>query len=294
MFVNAIDKVNKFTRPIHTISREYGSTEVIPGAATLFFVNELGYAITCKHVANVIAQADAVNKHYGEFNKEEANLPSSGKYKRKYKDLEKKYKYRTGLTTQIKNTFVGCIDKFSSISIKMHPKYDVAILRFEGFTKLGYEKYATFLKDTSTIKQGKMLCRLGYPFPEFTNFRYNEKADDIEWTQEGKQSTPRFPMDGMITRRLLDSGLDVGIELSTPGLRGQSGGPLFDENGIIYGMQASTHHLHLGFDIKDKEINFGAQKKKVSNYPFMHLGNCVHVDIIKAFLKEHNVKFYEE
>lgn len=293
MFVDAIEKVNEFTRPIHIISREFGSNDVIPGTATLFFVNELGHAITCKHVASSIAQADAINEQYSDFKKEKASFPVSGRYKRKLRDLEKKYRYRAGITVQIKNKFVGCTDS-GRVSFHFHPKYDVAILKFEGFTKLGYENYATFLKDSSTIKQGKMLCRLGYPFPEFTNFRYNDEVDDIEWTQEGKPGTPRFPIDGIITRRLLDNGLDVGIELSTPGLRGQSGGPLFDENGIIYGMQSSTHHLHLGFDIKDKEINFGAQMKKVSNYPFLHLGNCVHVDIIKAFLKEHDVKFYEK
>lgn len=138
------------------------------------------------------------------------------------------------------------------------------------------------------------MCRLGYPFPEFTNFKYNEETDDIEWTSEGKKDTPRFPINGMITRRLVNAdGTVHGIEISTPGLRGQSGAPLFDEDAVVYGMQSQTHHLHLGFDIKDKEIREGSKIKKVSNHPFLHLGNCVHVDIIKSFLKQHNIKFYE-
>jgi len=293
MFVDAIEKVKQFTRPIYTISREYGSNDVIPGTATLFFVNEEGYAITCRHVASIIVQANAISKQYSDFKKEEAGLPTSGKYKRKLRELEQKYKYKTGITIQVKSRFVDCVDKFSNMSIMTHPKYDLAILKWEGFTKLVYKEYATFLKDSSSVKQGKMLCRLGYPFPEFTNFKYNDKAEDIEWVQGGKNTTPVFPMDGMITRRLLDNTAVIGIEMSTPGLRGQSGGPLFDESGIVYGMQSSTHHLHLGFDIKDKEINSGSQKKKVSNYPFLHLGNCIHVDLIKSFLKEKDVKFYE-
>ena len=85
-----------------------------------------------------------------------------------------------------------------------------------------------------------------------------------------------------------------GIELSTPGLKGQSGGPLFSKNGIVYGMQSSTKHLHLGFDIMNKEIMVNNTVKKVSDYSFIHLGQCIHVDIIKEFLKEKNVKFYEE
>ena len=295
MFVDAIEKVAEYTRPIHILTREYGSNEVMPGAATLFFVNELGQAVTCKHVAVLIAQAEQVDKHYKEFKKERDTLAGSGgKYKRKLRELEQKYQYKDGITVQIKNNFLGCVDKMSSFEIIMHPTDDVAVIKFKGFEKLPYKGHTTFLKDSSLIKQGKFLCRLGFPFPEFSNFKYNESNDDIEWTGEGKKETPRFPIEGMITRMLLGAdGTTKGIEISTPGLRGQSGCPLFDHEGVVYGMQSSTHHLHLGFDIKDKEIREGSKLKKVSNHPFLHLGNCVHVDIIKSFLKEKGIKFYE-
>jgi hypothetical protein len=59
-------------------------------------------------------------------------------------------------------------------------------------------------------------------------------------------------------------------------------------------MQFSTKHLHLGFDIIDKEILFENKTKKVSDYSFIHLGQCIHVDTIKAFLSEMKVKFYEQ
>jgi hypothetical protein len=34
--------------------------------------------------------------------------------------------------------------------------------------------------------------------------------------------------------------------------------------------------------------------KKISDYSFLHLGQCIHVDAIKSFLKLHEVEFYEE
>lgn len=294
MFVEAIKKVSEFTRPIHTITREYNSDLVTPGAATMFFVNEFCQAITCKHVAFIIAKADEVNKQYAQFKKEKESLTINGKYKRRLRDLEKKYKYDNSITIQIKSNFVNCVDKFDSLDIIQHPIYDVAIMKFKGYTRLAYKQYAVFQKDENQIQQGKYLCRLGYPFPEFSNYTYNPEKDDIEWTQEGQQGTPRFPMDGIITRHLLNKGQIIGIEMSTPGLKGQSGGPLFDTNGKIYGMQSSTHHLHLGFDIKEKEILEGSKKKKVSDHPFLHLGNCVNVNVIKSFLKDNAIKFYEE
>lgn len=294
MFVESIKKVSFFTRPIYMITREYNSDIVTPGAATMFFVNELGMAVTCKHVAQIIAKAEAVNNQYSKFKTEKLSLPNNNKYKRKLRELEKKYKYSKNITIQIKNLFVNCVDKFDGFEIVLHPIYDLAIIKFKGYKKLLYKNNAVFLKDEKLVQQGKSLCRLGYPFPEFSNYKYESEKDDIIWTKEGKSQTPRFPIDGIITRKLLNKGKVMGIEISTPGLRGQSGGPLFDTNGIIYGMQSHTHHLHLGFDIKEKEILEGSKKKKVSNHPFLHLGNCIHVNIIKSFLKEKEVKFYEE
>ena len=130
-------------------------------------------------------------------------------------------------------------------------------------TTVHYSGYARFAKDETGIKQGKFLCRLGFPFPEFTNYIFNKDTDDIEWTNTGVNVSPRFPIEGMVTRFLVDQqhGL-YGIELSTPGLRGQSGGPLFDRNGTVYGMQFSTKHLHLGFDMVDKEIMVNNHVKK--------------------------------
>ena len=156
-----------------------------------------------------------------------------------------------------------------------------------------YQSYAKFLKDSSKLKQGKYMCRLGFPFPEFTNFQYNAESDDIEWTTTGQNETPRFPIEGMLTRHIMQAGQLAGIEMSTPGLRGQSGGPLFDHEGIVCGMQWSTNHLHLGFDMKNFEYKINGRPIKVTNQPFLHVGQCIHVDIIKKFLADNHIKFYE-
>ncbi|HSK13282.1 MAG TPA: serine protease [Phnomibacter sp.] len=294
MFTEAIEKIAAFTRPIHSIQRTFAGKQIIPGAATLFFVNDQGYAVTCKHVIEMLSAADRVNQQFLQFKAERDKFARDGRYQKNLKGLELKYKYTPESTVQIKNTFVDCVDTMSGFTWHVHPKYDLAILKFNDYSKLHYNGHAVFKKDADQIKQGEFLCRLGFPFPEFTNFEYLEKQDDIGWTQSGIRNSPRFPLEGMVTRFLADDGGLYGIELSTPGLRGQSGGPLFNANGTVYGMQFSTKHLHLGFDLVDKEIMMNNKVKKVSDFAFIHLGQCIHANIIKSFLKEHQVKFYEE
>ena len=294
MFVDAIEKVSNYTRPIHTIMRTYGGKQVIAGAATLFFVNNLGYAVTCKHVVEMLLASEEINKNYAAFKIERARLPKDSKYKSNLKGLELKYKYTPESIVQIKITFIDAIDQMSGFTVHLHPTLDLAILKLNDFKKVLYSDVAVFKKNGADIKQGESLCRLGFPFPEFTNFKYNEAADDIEWTAEGITHSPRFPIDGMVTRFLAEPTGLFGIELSTPGLKGQSGGPLFNRAGVIYGMQSSTKHLHLGFDLIDTEIMINNKVKKVTDYSFIHLGQCIHVDRIKAFLDEHKVMYHEE
>lgn len=293
MFIEAIEKAARFTRAIHSIIRTYGGKKIMPGAGTLFFVNEEGYAITCKHVAELLINSDKLNRLYSDFKAEREKLPGDGQFNQRLKGLELKYKYNNESIIQVKNTFVDCVDSMSGFTSHLHPKYDLAILKFNDYKNLRYNEHAIFLKDSSTIKQGEFLCRLGFPFPEFNNYKFNEANDDIEWTAEGISASPRFPIDGMVTRFLADENKLYGIELSTPGLRGQSGGPLFNKDGIVYGMQFSTKHLHLGFDMINKEIISNNQTKIVSDFSFLHLGQCIHVDVIKEFLKEKGVQYYE-
>ncbi len=294
MFVNAIKEVSKFTRPLQTITRAYGNKHITPGLSTMFFVNDMGTAVTCKHVSQLIIASDKRNKLFSNFKAEVSKLPRDASFKRNVKGLELKYKYKKDTTVQIKNSFMGAVDRFDQITVKQHPKFDLAIVQLKGFNEIQYSGYARFLKDTSKIEQGKYLCRLGFPFPEFNNYKYEETIDDIQFDQTKRAIVPIFPIDGIVTRNVVENNELMGIEMSTPGLRGQSGGPLFDENGIVYGMQQSTKHLHLGFDIEDKELLIKGELKKINDYAFLHLGQCIRVDIIKDFLEKNQVTFYEE
>lgn len=293
VFVRAIEVASGFTRPIHSISRNYGSTMVQPGAATLFFINADGWALTCRHVAVQLAAAEQLANKLQSFRNELATQRGTKKEKHVRKELERKYQYSDLTTIEIRNNFVNCIEGPLNIEVRAHPVLDLALLHFHGFTRLLCTSFPVFPADTSGLKQGKFLCRLGFPFPEFTNFSYDQASDSIIWTNTGKIVTPQFPIEGMITRHLQgEDGQIAGFELSTPGLRGQSGGPAFDVDGKVWGMQAATNHLDLNFDV-DQEMIRNGLKKRVRDSAFLHVGLCVHVDIIKSFMQSNNVTFQE-
>jgi len=295
MFVNAIEAIQKFTRPVHSIVRYYHSDRIQPGAATLFFVNESGVAVTCKHVVEQLLAEHSLNANYTAFKSERELLKSNsgGVDELGLRELESKYNYSSaGAVAQLKNQLVNCTDS-PTYDYLLHPTLDLAILKFREVKQYHYTSYATFLKDGTHLKQGKSLCRYGFPFAEFKNFEYDPVRDEINFTKEGISATPSFPMDGILTRHVAEGQAIVGIELSTPGLKGQSGGPLFDTNGIVCGMQSGTAQYHMGFDDKEIEIISKGGKSNVLNHSFLNVGRCIHVEAIKEFLTLHQVKFYE-
>lgn len=293
MFVEAINQVSGFTSAIHTIERAYGSTTVRPGAATMFFVNEEGIAVTCNHVAQLIPYSQNLLNKYTEFKKKKNELQKSGSYNKRVKDLLNEYGFDNNPVCEILIR-LNCAEQFSGIEVIPHPKYDLAIVKLVQPKNLKYTSYAKFLRDGNDLQQGMFLCRLGFPFPEFSNFEYNSGSDSIQWTSSGISGTPRFPIEGMITRHLADATGIYGIEMSTPGLKGQSGGPLFTKEGIVCGMQFATNHLHLGFDMKNKEVISNGEKIRITNQPCLHVGYCIHANVIKQFLQEKGIKYYEQ
>src|SRR6266849_3059507 len=253
MFVEAIERAAEFTRPIHFISRNFGSAEVVPGAASLFFVNSEGWALTCRHVAEAITAADQMNRKYIQYRGELAASFGKVKQKQAVRDLARKFGYNPETVAEVKLSFVNCIEGDLLADMKWHPELDVALIQFKNFKNVLCSKFPVFAKDSTNLKQGRFLCRLGFPFPEFTNFGYDQAKDEIMWTNSGRTDTPRFPIEGMVTRLVgMDAQTIVGFELSTPGLRGQSGGPVFDTSGTVWGIQSRTNHLDLDFDVNQE------------------------------------------
>jgi len=291
MFVSAIDRAQLFTRAIHFVTRYYDDPQVHPGAATLFFVNADGWALTCRHVAAELTEADRLLAKYNDFKVKRSALRGHKNEKQLLKNLESTTGIKKGEPVELYWMVMDCIEGPLSATIHVHPSLDVALVHFTGYNRLVCNTFPVFAANDQDLKQGKTLCRLGFPFPEFTNFAYDRAAERIVWTQTGRIDTPRFPIEGMLTRHLVDAaGAVIGFEMSTPGLRGQSGGPAFDLEARVWGMQSATNHLDLNFDV-DMKVPRNGQQVRIKDHAVMHVGHCIHVRAIKEFMNASGVSF---
>jgi hypothetical protein len=160
---------------------------------------------------------------------------------------------------------------------------DVAAGRLAGFSPGQLGGYPVF--QTGSFEQGASLCRLGFPFHSVAA-SYDDAADRFV-LDPAALPIPRFPSEGIMTRlaigeRAEDPAIPVRfIETSNAGLRGQSGGPIFDVDGHVWGIQVSTRHLPLGFD---PQLEAGGVR--VTEHQFMNVGMGASSETVLAFLRE--------
>ncbi|XMB71699.1 hypothetical protein RJI07_06195 [Mycoplasmatota bacterium WC30] len=284
MFVNQIKNAIKYTKQLRTITRKFNSKKVNKGVATLIAVNDEGWLITCKHVALNIVTADKLHGKYLKYK----NDCASGQYD--ISQLNKKYGYKESSICQLKNQFFNVFTgKASGFNVHFHDTLDIALIKIDGDIKMLCSNYPVF--SSKNVESGQYLCKLGFPFAEFTCIEYDSAKDDIGFTETGTVQSPYFPLDGMVTRRIADKGKIIGFEMSTPGIKGQSGGPIFDRDNIIWGMQYQTRHLDLDFKMI-KKIDRPEGVESSEEYAFMNVGLGISSVELINFMNKFNVKHH--
>ena len=204
------------------------------------------------------------------------------------REVEKKYNLTNSSIVLTNINLPFDVNKDFEIEIKLHEYLDIAIIKFKGI-KFKVDNYPIFAQNIP--EQGQSVCKLGFAFPEYSCFEYSEEKKNIVIKDDVVFHFPLFPMDGIVTRLVMDEkGKTSMFETSSPGIRGQSGGPVFSPEGIIYGIQSYTKQLDLNFDV-DMNVKRGIEERKVSYTPFINLGVSISsLEIIK-FLDENNIKY---
>ena len=282
MYKKAIKKNSNFIVPFIEGIKYFDSDEIEHALATMIVVNKKGDIITCKHVANEFVINKELENNYNNLLEELDNNRDAAI--KKY-NLEKNTVVLNNISLPFK--LKGNVE----IEIKFHKTLDLALIRLKGVT-FDNKNYPIFSKKLP--EQGQSVCKLGFAFPEYSYFEYSESENRIIMKREIQSNFPLFPMDGIVTRNIVDeNGIVSMFETSTPGLRGQSGGPVFSPDGIVYGIQSMTKHIDLNFDV-DADVKRGNNIKHVTFTPFINLGVAISSCEIIKFLDENNVEYQSQ
>ena len=276
MFADACEKAMKFTRPVLISSRTFdGRTS--SGCATFFIINRDGWALTAGHVFKSNIQHREDKKKIDEYNAKKSSDPE----------------LKPDPDWIVNSSFWWGWDNIRVSEAYVNLDIDIAVCKLEGFRPEMIKEYPVF-KDPSKMRPGTSLCRLGFPFiKDVTEF---DEATSSFRIRKGLLPMAFFPNEGIHTRNVLmgkstDGGFEkLYVETSSPGIKGQSGGPIFDKNGYIAGMQVFTAHYPL--DFRPSVTN--SKGETVEENQFMNIGAGVHVKTIKAILDSKGIKYDEE
>ncbi len=305
MFVEAIEKASAFTFPL-IISNQYQDGSVSSSLASFIILNEEGWLLTAAHTIQDTSLHQMHLKEYQEYIQGEGTV------------LNPKWILNHSL-------WFGA-DHHRVHTFHIWPENDLAIAKIEHFNPGLVREYPVFISPDA-VKSGRSLCKLGFPFYDiqavFTEntFRYDPGLFPIpRFPYEGMLTRiisggaglPAAGLPGADHRVTGHPGAGpagsrlpaaevaragqaqshssqeiLWIETSSPGLRGQSGGPVFDTAGRVWGIQSMTRHLPLGFSPSIKKDGVTVVENQ-----FINLGWCAHVQAIMNFLDQHGIKYY--
>lgn len=280
MFAKAVAVAQQFTRPV-VISRLHYDGSVASGMGAFVVINHDGWIITAAHLfqAEVVAPS-----HKKEIAAYEAAKKGGGK---KGKGTRGKAPKRNPKWL-VDHSYWWSANGVSAQNIAADFDLDIAIAQLDPFDPSTFSTYPRFKDAATGLAPGTSLCKLGYPFHEFAATHVKGGGFQLP---AGAIPAPFFPLEGIFTRNVQGPKTKSGntvkfIETSSPGLRGQSGGPIFDTDGVVWGIQSRTQHFDLGFS-----PTASTKGKNVEEHQFLNVGWGVHPEVIHAFLKAQGISF---
>ncbi|MCI0583178.1 MAG: serine protease [Chloroflexi bacterium] len=287
MFATANRLARRFTFPMIVSTRTWkGSVDTSVGAFVV--LNRDGWIATTAHAFGLVskAQADApkvaslssrIAAHRADASKTPEGLANEIAALERDAD--------PGWITNV-STWYGR-DGVMLRDVRVVPATDIAIGRLDHAPADLVAAPAVLNSSAKEIEPGRSLCRLGFAFTK-VKATFDESVAGFRVQGE----VPYFPLEGMFTR-IVDAGRTPDkkyrirfVETSSPGLRGQSGGPLFDVEGRVWGIQSRTQHLALGFN---PEAEIAGRKTQVPQ--FINLGLAVHVATLIEILDDAGVGY---
>ncbi len=287
MFAQAYKKAICFTQPVIISTRLFnGTVDCFCGAFVI--INKEGWVVTAAHIWNSYL---AYQQHVKELEVYNGQIQI---VKQNHKLTAPQTRKRIeGLHTNSEwitnHSFWWGRDGVQLKDMIAFPDADLIIGRLEPFESKSIKSYPVF-KTPETLEAGTSLCKLGYPFHKI-EADFDETSNSFQLAPNAVP-LPRFPLEGIYTRNVRAGKSKDGkyeiefLETSSPGLRGQSGGPIFDVNGTVWAIQSRTMHFPLGFSPK-----ISRNGHEVEENQFLNVGWGIHPRLLTAILRDNGIVF---
>lgn len=233
MFADAYKLASCFTLPV-VISERFFDKTVECGCGAFIVINDEGWIITVAHLWNSWFTFQKDTNEINDYKKAIQDIQQDQKLNEKTK-RKKIARLKTKPKWITDHSFWWGHDGVELKDIRLLPEGDLVIGRLDPYDPEYVESYPVF-KNPTDLSVGTSLCKLGFPFYQI-KATFNE-ANRFELAP-GTLPLPRFPIEGIYTRNIIAGKSNDGkynikfLETSSPGLRGQSGGPIFDVKGVF-------------------------------------------------------------
>ena len=291
MFRQAIAIASQYTLPI-ILSRKTvgGACSSMIGA--FIIVNDEGWIVTANHILELFKKLSDETQMMRDIETQRNDIKGDAKLSAKERRSRLSKLKRPGKNATDQCSAWWGRSGVEATSMAGISAGDIGVAQLHPFDPAWVTTYPVFKDPSKNFEPGTSLCKLGFPFHSIQP-PWNVQAQNFE-LPPGALPVPRFPIEGIFTRTIdiVVPGAPAPpfplrlVETSSPGLRGQSGGPIFDVKGTIWAVQSDTVHYPLGFD---PAVPGG--KSGDTEHQFLNVGRGVHPDTIFGLLRNQGVKF---
>ena len=287
MFAAACSIAREFTFPI-IISSIKVNGECSSGIGSFVLINDEGWFVTAYHILGQLQHLQNSLNAYNELLAKRKSIEDNLSIKRheKFRQLNTMKVQPDSITNFSVWPGWDGIELGPTFSL---PEIDLAVGQLKNFDKTKIKRYPQFKDPNKPMDTGTSLCKLGFPFHTITP-TFDPKIGFI--LPPGSLPIPLFPLEGIYTRTVEVQTTTPQsfpyryIETSSPGLRGQSGGPTFDIHGTIWAIQSQTQHLKLGFETNGT----GKEIEHLKNQ-YLNVGWGVHSQTLTGFFNSKGISF---
>ena len=293
MFSKAVSVAAGFTRPMVISSRTTGG--VCSSTIGAYVVlNRGGWILTAGHLLEIIRQQqESAGRYQGyrgnvvEFHRD---IAADKRYRKKGVRT-----FHKPASTSVRNHSVWWgTDGARLVDARVVPAADLALGRLDPFDPASVARFPVLKDPSRGYAPGRSLCKLGFPLHRIEPV-YDEQANTFT-LPAGAVPLPMLPLEGMFARVVNtrapgsgDGDLSPFIETSTPSLIGQMGGPVFDSQAVVWGIQSHTVHHSLGF----QPLAPGGPPGQVE-HQFLNTGLAVHAAVIRGVLDVQGIEYEGE